>query len=522
MNSKKKENYFQISRKNLFLQMEDCKTKINNDINKKNYENSKTYDDYHWRKNLKSNNSQNKTDDDILNNEFNSSQKNENQNKSFVDKINNNISYNKESPNVNINKTEIMTIEEKNSKVKQFFDNDNKTKKEEDIIQNISAIENKSSITKQNELENKNIENKENMNNNDKKKPLIHEPNILGSTKIQVLKQKINNRNNKNKQNVDKIKTKEEKGPNIFHKKSSKNINADNFLDFNNNKNNNNKIKNKLYYYLTNMEDGASSNNSRYHYNNIRLSLINRKIMNKNKFENINDSARTSRLSYVGFKRYQNISLSNLSQIKKGIDSYYMINNNIKKANNLKRKINYITNMDNANNVNKNHKLYDILKKNKGIEDMFKTKAKPSINNKDNSHYNKILDQLNKTIEKLSKNETNLEIEKTDINKTFGKFSYTRLNETSPIKKNKKNKITLFEKVNLTKTNNNDINYKKNKLLFESKMNNMNNTINQLLKKTPEIIFEKRVTFPANNFRKTKSISKIYNNSRKNSRVLLI
>ena len=46
-------------------------------------------------------------------------------------------------------------------------------------------------------------------------------------------------------------------------------------------------------------------------------------------------------------------------------------------------------------------------------------------------------------------------------------------------------------------------------------MNDINNTINKLLKVTPEYNIEKRITFPANNFRQAKSISKNYNN-RKN------
>ena len=45
-------------------------------------------------------------------------------------------------------------------------------------------------------------------------------------------------------------------------------------------------------------------------------------------------------------------------------------------------------------------------------------------------------------------------------------------------------------------------------------MNDINNTINKLLKVTPEYNVEKRVTFPTNNFRKTKSISKNYNNKK--------
>ena len=82
-----------------------------------------------------------------------------------------------------------------------------------------------------------------------------------------------------------------------------------------------------------------------------------------------------------------------------------------------------------------------------------------------------------------------------------------------------KKKFEFLDNINYTKTNN--INEKNKKLMFESKMNNMNNTINQLLKITPEFNLEKRITFPANNFRKTNTISKMYK-SRKNSTILLI
>ena len=43
-----------------------------------------------------------------------------------------------------------------------------------------------------------------------------------------------------------------------------------------------------------------------------------------------------------------NISLSNLSEIQKGIHTYYMINDNINKVNNLRREIKNITKTDNG------------------------------------------------------------------------------------------------------------------------------------------------------------------------------
>ena len=528
MNALKNDKFLQINRKNLFLKFEDSKTNINNDINNINnvkYSNSKTYNDYHWRLNFSSNNFQNKVNEDNLDNELNSTEKIDNQNILNNDKENdsNNILLNNESPNENNNNKELISTEDNNSKIKQYFNNDNRIEKEEDLIPNISAIENKNSpikidsSKKENIIENNKIDNKENIDVIiNKRKNIIHEPNILNSTKIQVLKQKISNRNNRkiNENDNNNIKGNEMKQPSFKIE--------NNFTNFNN-KNNN--IKNKLYPYLTNLEEQNNNINSRYHHKNIQLNTLNTKIINKNKFENICEGERSSRLTYAGLKRYKHLSLSNLSQIQKGVDNFYKTNNNINKVNNLKRKINNITNAENKNDTSKNQKFYNILKKNKGIEEIFATLIKPNVNNNTNKkHFNKILNQLNKTIEKLPRSEGFFEIEKIDINRTFRKFSNTKLNEVSPISKNRKKKISLFDAINtinLTKRNNNNLYEKKTKLLFESKMNSMNNTINQLLKITPDFNKTKRITFPANNFRKTRTISKIYN-SKQNSKVLLI
>ena len=499
--------------------MEDCKTNIdNNNINSNqiNNDNNKTYNNYNLRLKLNSNNCNNKTNDDIINDYF-ITDKNDNNNISIEANYNNNISY-EESSNKNIiNKVDLISEENKYEN-KQFLEKDNKLEKEEDIIPNISSIENKTSpikydtLNKQNIIESSNKENKENINiNNIKKKPLIQEPNILKSTKIQALKQKINKRNSKDKKNNEIARDIETNNQNDFNpgafKKDDKLINY--------NTNNNNSLKNKLYHYLTNFEDWKNNTKTNYNYNNLQLNLLRRKIRNKN----ITDSERTPRLTYVGLKRYQNLSLNNLSQIQKGIDTYYMINDNINKVNNLKREINNITNTNNTNDIITNQKFYDILKKNKGFEDIFTNIVKPTINNKNKKHYNKILNQLNKTIERLPKNEGNLGFDKININHTFRKYSNPKIYEISPIGKNRKKKFEFLDNINYTKTNN--INEKNKKLMFESKMNNMNNTINQLLKITPEFNLEKRITFPANNFRKTKTISKMYK-SRKNSTILLI
>ena len=209
MNALKNDKFLQINRKNLFLKFEDSKTNINNDINNINnvkYSNSKTYNDYHWRLNFSSNNFQNKVNDDNLDNELNSTEKIDNQNILNNDKENdsNNILLNNESAKENNNNKELISIEDNNSKIKQYFNNDNRIEKEEDITPNISAIENKNSpikidsSKKENIIENNIIDNKENIDVNiNKRKNIIHEPNILNSTKIQVLKQKISNRSNR-------------------------------------------------------------------------------------------------------------------------------------------------------------------------------------------------------------------------------------------------------------------------------------------------------------------------------------
>ena len=210
---------------------------------------------------------------------------------------------------------------ENNSDIKKSFENDNKTEKEEDLIPNISSIENKNSdikndsANKQNTLENN--DNKENINNENKtikRKMTVYEPNILRATKIQVLKQKINNRNSKNKEknNIEKNREVKQQNSSLIQrtfKREDKNISNINY---------------KINHYLTNLEEGKNNNSS--NYNNLRLNILRRKIRKKNKFEILNDQEKTSRLTYQGLNRYQNFSISNISQIPKRIDTYFMIN----------------------------------------------------------------------------------------------------------------------------------------------------------------------------------------------------
>ena len=497
MNSSQKEKFSQFPKRKLFIQVDDCKMNNDNDIN--DIKNIKTYNDYYFRLNLRTNNFKDENNIEIEN-EYNETEQN---NIPLKNRKNNTLS--KQSSSKNNNEKDILTKMENNSDIKKSFENNNKTEKEEDLIPNISSIENKNSdikndsANKQNTLENN--DNKENINNENKtikRKMTVYEPNILRATKIQVLKQKINNRNSKNKEknNIEKNREVKQQNNSLIQrtfKREDKNISNINY---------------KINHYLTNLEEGKNNNSS--NYNNLRLNILRRKIRKKNKFEILNDQEKTSRLTYQGLNRYQNFSISNISQIPKKIDTYFMINRIKNNEDNLKREIGSISNNDNTNRSNK---FYEILKKNKGINDLFTNMIIPNINDRKKKNYNTILSQLSKTIEKLPKNEANFQIDKIDFNNTFRKYCYSKKNEISPIDKNIKDNILFFEKKNLTRAN--DITDKNKKLIFESKMNDINNTINKLLKVTPEYNVEKRVTLPANNFRQTKSISKNHNN-RKN------
>ena len=497
MNSSQKEKFSQFPKRKLFIQVDDCKMNNDNDIN--DIKNIKTYNDYYFRLNLRTNNFKDENNIEIEN-EYNETEQN---NIPLKNRKNNTLS--KQSSSKNNNEKDILTKMENNSDIKKSFENDNKTEKEEDLIPNISSIENKNSdikndsANKQNTLENNdNKENIDNENKTIKRKMTVYEPNILRATKIQVLKQKINNRNSKNKEknNIEKNREVKKQNSSLIQrtfKREDKNISNINY---------------KINHYLTNLEEGKN-NKSPSNYKNLRLNILRRKIRKKNKFEILNDQEKTSRLTYQGLNRYQNFSISNISQIPKRIDTYFMINRIKNNEDNLKREIGSISNNDNTNRSNK---FYEILKKNKGINDLFKNMIIPNINDRKKKNYNTILSQLSKTIEKLPKNEANFQIDKIDFNNTFRKYYYSKKNEISPIDKNIKDNILFFEKKNLTRAN--DITDKNKKLIFESKMNDINNTINKLLKVTPEYNVEKRVTFPANNFRQTKSISKNYNNKK--------
>ena len=503
---KKKENSFHIKKKKLFIQMEDCKMNFDNDINnfksnEINDENLRTFSNFSLKLNLKSNNKNNNDDN---NNEYYLTEKN-NENHYFSN--NKRIIPNKKSQTKNNNYYEISSKDLNKSDTKQSLENVNKIDKDDDITSNISSIEKrnrnikgiKDDISKkQNILQNNKKDIKEN-NTHINEKYLIHEPNILKSIKIQAMKQKINNKINTKPENSKNIELLQ---PGIFQYKK---------IRHEEDKNNNNDIKNNINHYLTNLEDGKNNKDYKNHFNNMRLNMIKKKLKYKNKFESIDGDGRTStRLTYVGLKRYQNFSLSNLSQMQKGLDTFFMVKEN-------KNKMNTKDN-NNITEINKNQKINDILRENKGIEDIFTQIVQPNVNNRTTKHYNNILSQLNKTIEKLQKNEGNFEIDKINFNRTFRQYSTSKTNEITPIKNNRK-EIILFENLNLTKGN--EFNDKNKKLIFESKVYDMNNTINKLLKITPGYNTKKRVTLPANKFRKTKSISSVYN-TRGNNKVLML
>ena len=523
MNSNNENNFSNIKRRNLFLEMEDCKTNIEKDFNnnKMFQENAKTYNDYHWRLKSISNNLEDKIkeNENILLNESHSTENNDDSNILTENKNDDNNLSKEGTTNKNNNDLDIINNKESNFKIKKLFDNDDndKTEKEEEILPDISSPIKIYSTKNQKFIENNtNINNKENNNinmNNINRKPLVQEPNILKPTKIQEIKQKIKNRKNKDNEINESAKNNEITYPYMLQQNFKKNE------ENNKNSNDNNTFKNKIFDYLTKAEDWKINPNSKYHYNHMRLNLLRRKINYQNQFENINDTERTNRLTYRGLKRYQNISLSNLSEMHKGFQNYYVLNDNIDKMNNLRREIKIITNTDNAMDINKNKKFCDILKKNKGIEDIFTNIVKSNVNNQSKMHYNKILKQLNKTIEKLSQNVGNSDNKKVDNNKTFRRYySYSKLNEiNSPMEKNKRSRMNFINKINyINITNNTNVNEKNQKLIFESKMTTINNTINQLLKITPDYNKEKKITLPANNFRKTKSFSKIFNTKENN------
>jgi hypothetical protein len=297
-NDKTKGKYFEIKRRKLFIQFEDSKMNFDSGINNFNSNNSnndnlRTYNNYSLQLNIKSNNNDN-------NKEYYLTEKNEN----FYLSDDKRIISDKNSKMKNNNIDEIITKEYNKTDIKRFFENINKTEKKDDIITNMSSIEKRNSETKndssknQNISDTNNINNKENIINNIKTNYLIHEPNILKSIKIQEIKKKFINKlndKNENSKNIELIQ------PNLFRQKKIKNE-----------ENKNNDIKNNIYHYLANLEDGKNEKDFKNDFNNMRLDILKRKIKEKNKFENINEEGRTTtRLTYVGLKRYQNFSISN-------------------------------------------------------------------------------------------------------------------------------------------------------------------------------------------------------------------
>ena len=73
MNSSQKEKFFQFPKRKLFIQVDDCK--MNNDNNINDIKNIKTYNDYYFRLNLRTNNFKDKNNIEIEN-EYNEYTKN--------------------------------------------------------------------------------------------------------------------------------------------------------------------------------------------------------------------------------------------------------------------------------------------------------------------------------------------------------------------------------------------------------------------------------------------------------------
>lgn len=519
MNTYKKEKIELIKRNNLFLQMEGCKSVENNFKNINAYKNSKTYSNYYIRANLKINNDtkENEEIEDFI------PEKNDKNN--LIDIKDNEYISNKETSNKNnnSNNVEILNNEEneriiKSPEDKEFFEENNKILKEDDtkkyFIENVSSIDNEISLNKNDSLNNQKSSEKI-YNNKDKKNDninsnnfspvyikkaintnknqiitsIIHEPNTVKSNKIEILKQKIMKRKEEKDKNI------EINSQNVLFQKIIRD-NKDNKYIHNKNKAN---IKTKLNNYFTNIE--GEKNNITSYNNDLRFQLFNKNLKNNNRFDYIKNNRTDSRLTYLGFKRYQNISL--FTQNKTQFKNETNIDINESNKENL------------TNNINIKPQINDILKKNKRIENIFSTTIKSNINDKSKKHYNNILTQLSKTIEKLPKNDI-FEIDQININNTFRKITNQKKYEISPIKKIKKRKFTLLDNLNLTKSNE-AINDKNKKLIFESRMSDMNNSINKLLKITPQCNINTRITFPANIFRKNHSISKIYNSRRVNN-----
>ena len=73
MNSSQKEKFSQFPKRKLFIQVDDCKMNNDNDIN--DIKNIKTYNDYYFRLNLRTNNFKDKNNIEIEN-EYNETEQN--------------------------------------------------------------------------------------------------------------------------------------------------------------------------------------------------------------------------------------------------------------------------------------------------------------------------------------------------------------------------------------------------------------------------------------------------------------
>ena len=265
------------------------------------------------------------------------------------------------------------------------------------------------------------------------------------------------------------------------------------------NKNNNDKsVKNKFYQYLRKMDLDSKNEN-----NNFKLVLNNKKRQNI-----IKNEENSKELTYPGLKRYRNYStrtVKNIEIIANNILSNPINKRRQNKFNALKKEIHKLSNF-NYKEYNTNYK--KMKRNNVPIDNLYKAIIRPNIINNHEQHFNSILDELNKTMRKFPKNNTNSNINLNKTSRTFpiNAFDLNDINNFSKTKKidNCKNLFFNFKKPEKI----NKLSEKNEKLIFESKVNKMNNTINKLLLKNSDFC-NYNSTHPANSFKKNKSITNI-------------
>ena len=343
---------------------------------------------------------------------------------------------------------------------------------------------------------------------------IIYDANYIKTNKTSNIEQliKFNETENNiiNKERVNKINNENKNINNIISYNKNANINKRNKEE-----NKDISVKNKLYQYLNNIN--LDENNSMKEAN-LRLKLLNQKIINKKYLDiNKNDENNTE-FTYTGLKRYRRCSTPGLRQFTTRINYLKTKNLNDKKQNKIniiKNKIDSFCSLTtNTKYVNNNNLKLNNKIKNFSMEKMYRSISKPNVSNKQETNLKNILCGLNKTIKKIPKKEIKLDY-KLNMNNTSRTFpiNYFENNKINNLIKSSKNKIVnknYFNNYkNEFKIKYNEFNEKNEKLIFETKVNNMNNAIYKLLQKTPDFYNKNNSTQPANVFRKNKSITNI-------------